>query len=335
MSAATRPSSVLAALGACARVAVRERLLPSQPQLLRRDDAQLLSAGVSRDRGLPPRWRANGTPVPAWSADWVTAARRSEFRSHAIAAVAAYAERALPWRPNGGSALARIQLAPAPFFREAGCVGRLFSCRRRVLKGRHTECGRAAVNRARLALQDSGWVGYQSSDSGRSTPMPAVLPVGERDPGKQVGVDLGMKPTALATVRPFGAREDIPNVITANRTGASHGEYRRGRARCRRRRCRCSAGSAARTSPTSGPDRRARVRSPPDNEEQAVCGKADRCDGLGGAGDLGAQELADEDPDQRCHAVPDAEDRDILTDSLKVGFNPPSTSELGSCPSSG
>ena len=60
VSAATRPSGVLAALGACARVAVRGRLLPPRPRLLRRAGALLLSAGVSRHRGRPARWRANG-----------------------------------------------------------------------------------------------------------------------------------------------------------------------------------------------------------------------------------------------------------------------------------
>jgi hypothetical protein len=63
VSAATRPNTVFARPGALARVAVRKRLQPSQPQLLRRAGARLLSAGVSRDRGLPPRWRANG----AWA----------------------------------------------------------------------------------------------------------------------------------------------------------------------------------------------------------------------------------------------------------------------------
>ena len=36
---------------------------PSRPQRLRRVRAPMLSAGVSRHRGRPPRWRANGAPV--------------------------------------------------------------------------------------------------------------------------------------------------------------------------------------------------------------------------------------------------------------------------------
>src|SRR4051812_50199534 len=60
VSRATRPGTVFAALGAGVRVAVRWRLLPSRPQLLRRVGAAVLSVGVQRDRGLPPRWRANG-----------------------------------------------------------------------------------------------------------------------------------------------------------------------------------------------------------------------------------------------------------------------------------
>ncbi|MGZ6576268.1 MAG: hypothetical protein ACXVHX_35260, partial [Solirubrobacteraceae bacterium] len=64
VSAATRPGAVFAQPGSVVRVAVRERLQPSRPQFLRRVGAPVLSAGVSRDRGMPPRWRANGAPGP-------------------------------------------------------------------------------------------------------------------------------------------------------------------------------------------------------------------------------------------------------------------------------
>ena len=68
VSRATRPGAVFARPGALARVAVRRRLLPSRPQLLRRLGAPPLSAGVSRHRGRPPRWRANGCAPAARTA---------------------------------------------------------------------------------------------------------------------------------------------------------------------------------------------------------------------------------------------------------------------------
>jgi hypothetical protein len=59
VSAATRPSRVFAgcapSLGHGPRAST-----PSGPQLLRQVGAAVLSAGVSRHRGLPPHWRANG-----------------------------------------------------------------------------------------------------------------------------------------------------------------------------------------------------------------------------------------------------------------------------------
>ena len=54
VSAATRPSSVLARPGASVRVAVRERLLPSRPQLLRRERC----ASALR-RSIAPPWSAS------------------------------------------------------------------------------------------------------------------------------------------------------------------------------------------------------------------------------------------------------------------------------------
>jgi hypothetical protein len=59
VSRATCSRIVFARQGASAGVAVRGRLRPSRPQLLRRFGAPVLSAGVSRHRGLPPRWRAD------------------------------------------------------------------------------------------------------------------------------------------------------------------------------------------------------------------------------------------------------------------------------------
>jgi len=55
VSRATRSRIGFAWQGARARV-VRGRLLASRPQLLRRSGSRLLSAGVWRHRGLPPRW---------------------------------------------------------------------------------------------------------------------------------------------------------------------------------------------------------------------------------------------------------------------------------------
>ena len=62
---------------------------PSRPQLLRRAGAPVLSAGVSRHRGRPPRWRANGALVPPRTADGhgrdalLTARRRASVSTHA------------------------------------------------------------------------------------------------------------------------------------------------------------------------------------------------------------------------------------------------------------
>ena len=60
------------------RIAVRGRLLPSRPQFLRRAGAPVLSAGVSRDRGLPPRWRANGALVLPGRAEGLDVSCRAE-----------------------------------------------------------------------------------------------------------------------------------------------------------------------------------------------------------------------------------------------------------------
>ena len=64
---------------------------PSRPQLLRRSGALVLCAGVSRHRGRPPRWRANGALVPPRTADGhgrdalLTARRRASVSTHARA----------------------------------------------------------------------------------------------------------------------------------------------------------------------------------------------------------------------------------------------------------
>jgi hypothetical protein len=90
VSAATHPSTVFAREGTTARVAVRDRLLPPRRQLLRRVSAPLLSAGVSRDRGLPPRWRANGA---------LASPRNGKGRSWALRVAGRAVAASAPGRP--------------------------------------------------------------------------------------------------------------------------------------------------------------------------------------------------------------------------------------------
>jgi hypothetical protein len=134
VSAATRPSTVLARPGATARVAVRERLLPPRPQLLRRVDAPPLSAGVSRHPGLAPRWRANGcvrvfrrsSAAGRWESDW-----ERDCCHHAEAGASDQLRGAVALPPKHARAYDAVRLSLLVLF------GRLALCYRRArLRGR-------------------------------------------------------------------------------------------------------------------------------------------------------------------------------------------------------
>jgi hypothetical protein len=121
VSAATRPSTVFARPGTTARVAIRERLLPSRPQLLRRVGARLLSAGVSRHRGLPPPWRANG--CAGASLERQEAALGATGRQPTCAAASTPKRKRRPGRRRPPSCIDRSnqRLPPAECSRQACC----------------------------------------------------------------------------------------------------------------------------------------------------------------------------------------------------------------------
>ena len=79
---------------------------------------------------------------------------------------------------------------------------------------------------AEMLLRD-GLREADRSDSGRWTPSAArTASAANPIPVNRSVLILGTKSTTLATVRPIWCpATDIPNVMTANRTGASHGEY--------------------------------------------------------------------------------------------------------------
>jgi hypothetical protein len=146
VSAATRPSTVLAQPGTTARVTIRQRLLPSRPQLLRRDGAPPLSAGASRHRGLPPRGRANGAPVTPRDPKGRPCAIPVDGRCDAVLPRAAGARltagsRILragtpPPRPASGGNLAQARLVASRVLRPvrvAGTGTRSWRCAFRVL----------------------------------------------------------------------------------------------------------------------------------------------------------------------------------------------------------